>query len=256
MDLKNKLINDYFDTQIHKEDFCGLETHKKDWLDKKSAAEGLVVDFKKRVGPLNDKKMLDVGFGNGLIAEAFSKEGSFMYGVEIDEKLVSIAKEITKSENQKIDFRIYDGKNLPFEDSYFDYVFSTSVLEHITYKKEILKEVSRVLKPGGKFYLAFPNRFTPIETHSKLFGIGYMPRSLARKYLKIRGRNTIDDWNLYFLSYFWLKRTLKKNNIKLNILYETDSKSFLKKLFKKTLALFGIHHSAILSHVMVILVKP
>ncbi|MBO7311974.1 MAG: class I SAM-dependent methyltransferase [Alistipes sp.] len=46
---------------------------------------------------------------------------------------------------------------LPFEDSSFDYVVSFQVIEHIKRDKEFVKEVYRVLKPGGKFIVSTPN---------------------------------------------------------------------------------------------------
>lgn len=46
---------------------------------------------------------------------------------------------------------------LPFEDASFDYVVSFQVIEHIKRDKEFVKEVYRVLKPGGKFIVSTPN---------------------------------------------------------------------------------------------------
>ena len=169
MSLKDELIEEYFKTQIREGDVVGLETHKKDWQSKSSAAEGLLADFRKRVDEVEGKKVLDIGFGNGLIAIAFSKAGAEIYGVEVNQKLLSIAREIAKSENKRIQFEHYDGKKLPFENSFFDYIFCTSVLEHVTHKEELLREMARVLKQGGKVYLAFPNKLALKETHTGLY---------------------------------------------------------------------------------------
>jgi SAM-dependent methyltransferase len=46
---------------------------------------------------------------------------------------------------------------LQFEDESFDYVISFQVIEHIKQDKEFVKEVSRVLKKGGKFIVSTPN---------------------------------------------------------------------------------------------------
>ena len=118
-----------------------------------------------------------------------------------------------------------------------------------------LKEISRVLKKGGKLYLAFPNRISLRETHTGIYGLNYLPREFARWLLKKIGRSTIDDWNLYFLSYFWLKRTLRKNKINLSIIYEVESPKTLKRGIKKILEFLGIHHTALLSHVIIVLQK-
>jgi len=62
----------------------------------------------------------------------------------------------------KADF-FYDGRNLPFEDASFDAVFCSEVFEHVFNLEEILKELHRVLKPGGKMLLTFPFMFPEHE---------------------------------------------------------------------------------------------
>ena len=47
---------------------------------------------------------------------------------------------------------------LPFADASFDYVVSFQVIEHIAKDKEFVREVHRVLKPGGKFIVSTPNK--------------------------------------------------------------------------------------------------
>jgi SAM-dependent methyltransferase len=56
---------------------------------------------------------------------------------------------------EKVDF-IYDGKTLPFSNESFDGIFSSEVAEHIFNLPDILKELNRVLKPGGKILLTCP----------------------------------------------------------------------------------------------------
>ena len=56
---------------------------------------------------------------------------------------------------EQIDF-FYDGKTLPFENARFDSIFSSEVFEHIFNIEEILPELNRVLKPGGKVLLTCP----------------------------------------------------------------------------------------------------
>lgn len=50
----------------------------------------------------------------------------------------------------------YDGKTLPFDDCVFDSVFSSEVFEHVFNLPEILSEIRRVLKPGGKLLISCP----------------------------------------------------------------------------------------------------
>ena len=57
--------------------------------------------------------------------------------------------------NEQIDV-FYDGQKIPFEDEYFDAVFSTEVFEHIFNLEEILKEINRVMKVSGKILITCP----------------------------------------------------------------------------------------------------
>lgn len=58
-------------------------------------------------------------------------------------------------EGVKPDF-LWDGNTMPFDDNRFDVVISTEVLEHVPDAEKYLKEVKRVLKPGGIFFFTVP----------------------------------------------------------------------------------------------------
>ena len=58
-------------------------------------------------------------------------------------------------ENEQIDV-FYDGKTLPFPDNHFDSVFSTEVFEHVFNLEEIVVEIKRVMKSGGKILITCP----------------------------------------------------------------------------------------------------
>jgi len=66
-------------------------------------------------------------------------------------------------QNEQIDV-YYDGAHLPFENNYFDSVFSSEVFEHIFNLEEILKEINRVMKPGGKMLITCPFAICEHET--------------------------------------------------------------------------------------------
>lgn len=54
---------------------------------------------------------------------------------------------------------------IPFPDSYFDFVFSYSVFEHVLDQELAFREIYRVLKPGGASLHNFPSKWRPIEPH-------------------------------------------------------------------------------------------
>jgi ubiquinone/menaquinone biosynthesis C-methylase UbiE len=229
---------------------------KEDWLNKERAAHGLVVDVKKRAGQIDGKHVLEIGFGCGLQVAVFSEEGARMSGLEVTKRLKEFADVNLKQRNISADVRLYDGEHFPFEDNSFDIVYATSVLEHVDSLSAVIGEAYRVLRPGGLFYVSFPNRLWPKETHTGVWFLNYMSRPIAKFILeKVLKRKSFTNWNLHFLSYWKIKRVLKKYHINFAVKMETENASFFKKAFKRTLSRLGIHHSAILRTVMIILEK-
>lgn len=98
-------------------------------------------------------KILDNGCGRGEFMHAFSQHGLEAYGADVSD----FCKEsvIVDLNNEK----------LPFEDNYFDVVFSKSVIEHIDNTEHYMQEMQRVLKPGGLLILLVPDW----ETQYKIF---------------------------------------------------------------------------------------
>ncbi len=80
-------------------------------------------------------------------------------------------------ENVKPDFT-WDGITMPFEDASFDCAFGTEVLEHCPEPEVVLKEVFRVLKPGGVFFFTVPFLWNLHEVPHDEYR--YTPFSLTR----------------------------------------------------------------------------
>lgn len=226
----------------------------RDWEKKVLVAQNVVGDFKRRAGDPSGKKIFDLGFGNGQYAIAFSKAGAHVAGLEVNAVLRDIALENVKGAGVQSDLRVYDGTTMPFSDGEFDFAYSISVLEHVSDAAQAMKEVARVLKPGGRFYLALPNRIDPKETHTGIWFLSFFPRDFAQFLLRsIWKRNTIEEINLHFIGYFRLRRLAREAGM--NILLEVEGAG-LRGVLKKVLAKLGLHHSAILGTIMVVLEKP
>jgi SAM-dependent methyltransferase len=71
---------------------------------------------------------------------------------------------------------------IPWPDNTFDFVFATSVFEHVANQELAYSEVHRVLKPGGLFLNIFPSKWRPIEGHINI-PLGGVLRS--RRYLRL-----------------------------------------------------------------------
>ena len=90
-------------------------------------------------------KVLDVGCGSKPYEKLFKVDKYI--GLEIDTP--------ENRKMQKADF-YYDGQTFPFKNAFFDSVITSEVFEHVFNPDEFIKEIFRVLKPGGKLLLTVP----------------------------------------------------------------------------------------------------
>ena len=108
--------------------------------------------------PLEGKRVLDVGCGNGETVLKIAKEvGPNGKAVGIDFSPEGIANAKKKSIEFGLDkvteFRVADAEKLPFEDNYFDVVISECVVCLTPNKQKTLNEKARVLNPEGKIVM-------------------------------------------------------------------------------------------------------
>lgn len=230
-----------------------------DWTNKIEISKNIVEDFTKRVGPLAGKKVLDVGCGNGGMSISLALSGAKPVGLEVEEELYEISKKQAEAYGVDIGAILYDGEKMPFDDDFFELAISVSVLEHTSDPILYLREILRVIKPGGLFYLAFPNKIWPKETHTGLWFLTYLPRLIRPKIIKLFHRNSLEDYNLHFYSYRDLEKMLAvvmNGGYHWQIVKEPgESSHLIKILIKKILGLFGVSYKIFLPHISVILKK-
>lgn len=104
------------------------------------------------------KKVLEVGYGMGTDHLELAKKGGIMHGISItphDKEITDKRFEIYGYESDTI---VGDAENMPYANSSFDFVYSVGVLHHCPDFDKSLKEIYRVLKPGGEAYIAVYNR--------------------------------------------------------------------------------------------------
>lgn len=138
------------------------------------------------------KRVLDVGTGWGDVPYFLSQEKfsiKQIVGIEPDPELYNLTKSLLQNvDNAEV--HLAGAEDIPYPDNSFDIVLCYSVLEHVKDWRKSLTEMYRVLKPGGKIYLFFPNYSFPREGHYKIyFPPSFLPPSIGAAYLKLRGRN-------------------------------------------------------------------
>ncbi|MGK7389062.1 MAG: methyltransferase domain-containing protein [Candidatus Cyclobacteriaceae bacterium M2_1C_046] len=106
-------------------------------------------------------KILDVGAGHGAFTKKLYDKGFEIQACDLDPTIFHF----TKVECKQVDIT----KSLPYEDNSFDIVMAIEVLEHIIDHERFFSEVSRILKPGGRFFASTPNMLSLKSRSQYLF---------------------------------------------------------------------------------------
>jgi 2-polyprenyl-3-methyl-5-hydroxy-6-metoxy-1,4-benzoquinol methylase len=96
--------------------------------------------------------LLDIGCGEGFFLSNASQAGYTGKGIEISQNAAAYARK-----EFGLDVKATSFEELRFPENYFDVITLWQVLEHVPYPLMVLKEVHRILKPGGLLATSTPN---------------------------------------------------------------------------------------------------
>jgi SAM-dependent methyltransferase len=105
-----------------------------------------------RIEPVD---LLDLGCGQGICSDKINLDGRSYTGVDRSKTLISRANEIYRSQNRN--FLVGNAYQIPADDSFFDAVFSINLIHLLEDLNTATKEMARVLKPGGHFFMVTAN---------------------------------------------------------------------------------------------------
>jgi SAM-dependent methyltransferase len=139
--------------------------------------------------PAADQAALDFGCGVGRLTRALSLRFRECWGVDISPTMVRLAQEFNQDRNN-CHFRLNEKDDLrQFPDDHFGFIYSSIVLQHIqrAYVERYLRDLVRVLKPGGIFVFQVPEREISPWISKLRNRIGF-----RSKITRLRGRRTLD----------------------------------------------------------------
>lgn len=118
------------------------------WFRRRRARE-----LARRLGGVEGRRILDVGCGRGEMLGALQRRGADVYGTQLSEAAARVAASRIGPD------RVFVGElvDARYPDAFFDCVTIWHVLEHVANPLQLLREVARVLKPGGFLYVEVPN---------------------------------------------------------------------------------------------------
>jgi SAM-dependent methyltransferase len=147
--------------------------------------------------------VLDVGCNTGYGTILLARFGRRVVGVDVSPRAIEAA--TAAAVDGRPEFLAIDGVSLPFADASFDLVTSFQVLEHVLDPVPYLREIARVLRPGGSVVLTTPNAATRLDPgmtpwnpfHVREYHASELEAELRRVFPSVRIRGMFGTPTLY-----------------------------------------------------------
>jgi 2-polyprenyl-3-methyl-5-hydroxy-6-metoxy-1,4-benzoquinol methylase len=143
-----------------------------------------------------NKIILDFGCGNGAQTVQFLGTGAKVTAIDIELRDLQSLRNYLREQNRREILPVhYDGAHLPVASGVIDIVTSFEVLEHVPDEATALREIHRVLKPGGEIIFSVPNKWWIFETHGARLPLlkwnrvpffSWLPRGVHRRFARAR----------------------------------------------------------------------
>lgn len=112
------------------------------------------------LGPVSGRMLLDVGCGDGAMASRLARQGALVAALDSEAAMIAAARR--RRESEAMHYWLVTGRaeTLPFADATFDGVIAVTVLCFVRDGAQAVREMARVLKPGGRLVIGELGRFS------------------------------------------------------------------------------------------------
>ena len=131
--------------------------------------------------------LLDVGCGSGALLAAAASPDRQTLGVDVSMEWLVVARRMITAAGGEPELACALAEALPLRDASVACVAVLDVIEHVSDPSAVVREVNRVMRPGGVVVLATPNRFSlAAEPHVGVWGVGLLPTRFQHWYVRRR----------------------------------------------------------------------
>jgi 2-polyprenyl-6-hydroxyphenyl methylase/3-demethylubiquinone-9 3-methyltransferase len=140
----------------------------------------LRLDYIDGIAGLRGKRVLDVGCGGGILAEAMTARGAQVTGIDLGEAPLKVAQLHLLESGLKVDYRLVEAEALAQEmPGAFDVVTCMELLEHVPDPAAMVRACATLARPGGWLFFSTINR-NPKSYVFAVIGAEYMLKLLPR----------------------------------------------------------------------------
>jgi SAM-dependent methyltransferase len=167
----------------------------------------------RHMGPLQGKRILDLGAGLGESSVYFAGQGARVTLVDLSPAMLEFARALAAHWGVKIETIVGRAEDFDAGTDRFDFAYAANLLHHVPDKRAVFGRVRAALVPGGRFFLIDPLRYNPIiNTYRRMASqvrtederpLGFEDIALAREFFDDVGHR--EFWILslaLFLKYY------------------------------------------------------
>ena len=155
-------------------------------LPKYSSWMNTILDRIETIRPISKgMDVLEIGAAQGRGLAGLVERGLNAKGVEPWDEAREVAQKLAAHLDMDFDIRAGAAEDIPFEDASFDLVLATSVMEHVSDLEQSLREIYRVLRPGGVFWFNSASAMCPKQGEIRGFpAFGWYPDPIKKRIMR------------------------------------------------------------------------